>query len=69
MYMELHSKHCCYIETNLPQSSLWLVSVMNTCIFYDWLVPEQFVILFISKRIIIYITLKLFNKFIKYSFL
>ena len=33
MYVELYSKHCCYIETNLPQSSLWLVSVINIYIF------------------------------------
>jgi len=32
---------------------------MNTCILHDWLVPEQLVILFVPKRIIVYIVLKL----------
>jgi len=59
IYAELHSEHSCCIGTNLSQSSLWLVGVMNVCILHKWLVPEQFVVLIISERIIVYITLKL----------
>jgi len=32
---------------------------MNACILHKWLVLEQFVVLFIPERIIIYIVLKL----------
>ena len=32
---------------------------MNKCSLHEWLVPEQFVVLFVPKRIIVYITLKL----------
>ena len=60
MYTELYSKHGCCIGTNLPQSTLWLVSVINKCILCVRFVSEQFVILFVPERIIIYIALKLY---------
>jgi len=44
---------------NLSTPEFALIGVMNTCILHDWLVPEQLVILFVPKRIIVYIVLKL----------
>ena len=59
MGIELHSNHSCCIGTNLPQSMLWLVSVMNKCILHEQFVHKQIVVFIITKRIIIYIALKL----------
>jgi len=59
MCAELHSDHSCCIGTNLPQSTLWLVGVMNKCILCEQFVHEQIVVFIIPERIIVYIALKL----------